>query len=294
METQILRKLHKKTLKNFMDILIMKILREDSPKSGYELMTFFHEKYDLLMSSGTVYSRLYSMERDGLIKGEWDNRQRVYELTEKSRKTINFILKSSQINLQFMTEILGSTFSDSLSLRENYLEAKAKTDRDFKIGVRVLLSRHHETFKKIHLLEAALLSLLKEIPLEDLAKEGKLQGERLKVVKDFLKLYRRGVIHHFKIEEGVLFQELRNAHPDKELLIQEFLLEHKNIIEKYFQLKNTERLTQNPLRVLEELLKDLSDHATKEEKMLSPLVQSLSEEQLKRIDEKLANFGYDA
>jgi DNA-binding PadR family transcriptional regulator len=107
LESQILKDLHGRTVKNFTDILIMKSLRKESPLSGYELIMLFHEKFHLLLSSGTVYSKLYSMERDGLIKGEWNGRKRVYQLTEKGKETIDFILKSRNANLQLMREILS-------------------------------------------------------------------------------------------------------------------------------------------------------------------------------------------
>ena len=46
----------------------------------------------MLISSGTVYSCLYHLERDGLIKGELVQRKRVYMLTENGRETVKTIL----------------------------------------------------------------------------------------------------------------------------------------------------------------------------------------------------------
>ena len=39
--------------------------------SGYDAISFIHNKFGVLVSSGTVYSHLYALERDGLIKGDW-------------------------------------------------------------------------------------------------------------------------------------------------------------------------------------------------------------------------------
>ncbi len=63
--------------------------------SGYDVIAFIHNKFRLLVSSGTVYSLLYSLERDGLIKGDWQQRKRVYTLTEKGEATIKAILSAN-------------------------------------------------------------------------------------------------------------------------------------------------------------------------------------------------------
>jgi len=102
-----LKMLNQRTLKNFIDVLILKSLKKDGAKSGYDIIGLVHGKFGVLMSSGTIYAKLYSMERDGLIKGSWNSRKRVYELTEKGKETIDSILKSMQSNLQLMREILG-------------------------------------------------------------------------------------------------------------------------------------------------------------------------------------------
>lgn len=44
------------------------------------------------MSSGTVYSLLYSLEREELIKGSMNGQKRVFELLTKGEKMIDLIL----------------------------------------------------------------------------------------------------------------------------------------------------------------------------------------------------------
>jgi DNA-binding PadR family transcriptional regulator len=82
MEGKILRKIHERIIKNFMDVIIMTELRNGS-LSGYDFISYIHNKFNLLVSSGTVYSLLYSLERNGLIEGVWEERKRVYKLTQK-------------------------------------------------------------------------------------------------------------------------------------------------------------------------------------------------------------------
>jgi DNA-binding PadR family transcriptional regulator len=94
LEGRILKKMHERIIKNFMDIIIMSELQKDS-LSGYDIISFIHSKFNILVSSGTVYSLLYSLERNGLVEGVWDERKRTYKLTEKGRKTIETILNAN-------------------------------------------------------------------------------------------------------------------------------------------------------------------------------------------------------
>jgi len=64
-------------------------------QSGYDVIAFIHNKFHLLMSSGSIYSTLYSLEWDGLIQGNWAKRKRVYALSDKGEKTIQAIMNAS-------------------------------------------------------------------------------------------------------------------------------------------------------------------------------------------------------
>jgi len=88
--SKILKDLRKRTIKNFLDIFILGQLQENT-LSGYDIIGLVHKRFDVLMSSGTIYSLLYSLERDGLIKGIHEQRKRVYELTEKGEKAIQVL-----------------------------------------------------------------------------------------------------------------------------------------------------------------------------------------------------------
>jgi DNA-binding PadR family transcriptional regulator len=105
LEGKILKKMHERIIKNFMDIIIMTELRNGS-LSGYDVISYIHNKFNLLVSSGTVYSLLYSLERSGLVEGTWDERKRVYKLTEKGEKTIDTLLSASDKIKGFMANIL--------------------------------------------------------------------------------------------------------------------------------------------------------------------------------------------
>jgi DNA-binding PadR family transcriptional regulator len=105
LEGKILKKMHERIIKNFMDIIIMTELRNSS-LSGYDVISYIHNKFNLLVSSGTVYSLLYSFERNGLVEGVWEERKRVYKLTQKGEKTISTLLGAGDKIKGFMASIL--------------------------------------------------------------------------------------------------------------------------------------------------------------------------------------------
>ena len=92
---KIVEKLQRKVVQNFMDIFILTEMEKGS-LSGYNVIGLVQKKFCLLMSSGTVYSLMYSMERDGMLKGVWNSRKRVYELTEKEEQNIKAITKANK------------------------------------------------------------------------------------------------------------------------------------------------------------------------------------------------------
>jgi DNA-binding PadR family transcriptional regulator len=104
-EARIIKKMHERVIKTFMDIIVLAEL-ENGPISGYDVISYIHSKFGFLVSSGTVYSLLYSLERNGLVEGVWIERKRVYRLTEKGTRTIEIILNSHDRIRSFMTTIL--------------------------------------------------------------------------------------------------------------------------------------------------------------------------------------------
>jgi len=112
-----MKEMQGRIVKNFMDILIMTELR-DSPMSGYDAISFIHKKFRLLVSSGTVYSLLYSLERDGLIEGKFSNRKRVYALTEKGEETVQTIQEASEQIQIFMSNLFKRLNNTKISKEE--------------------------------------------------------------------------------------------------------------------------------------------------------------------------------
>jgi len=95
---------HASLLKRFIDIIVLEELKKGE-MSGYELVFKLHTKYDLLVSPGTVYALLYSLERQGLIKGRLEERRRVYELTDNGLENANLLKKECKEATLFLANL---------------------------------------------------------------------------------------------------------------------------------------------------------------------------------------------
>lgn len=101
---KIVENLRRRVIKSFMDILVLTEIRKGS-LSGYDIIRLIHGGFGVLVSSGTVYSLLYSLERDGLIKGVWKKRKRIYALTERGQQEIELITKANDEIQNFLKKI---------------------------------------------------------------------------------------------------------------------------------------------------------------------------------------------
>jgi DNA-binding PadR family transcriptional regulator len=73
-----------------MDMLILAEL-QNKPLSGYDIIGLIHQRFNVLVSSGTVYSLLYPLERKGLVTADLETRKRVYTLTDKGKQTLETV-----------------------------------------------------------------------------------------------------------------------------------------------------------------------------------------------------------
>jgi len=105
LKAEVFEKLRKRIVTSLMDIVILSMLRNRSSLSGYDIIVSVHNEFSFLMNSGTIYSVLYSLERESLIEGKWNQRKRVYTLTRKGEENIKLLLQSSEKILETIKEI---------------------------------------------------------------------------------------------------------------------------------------------------------------------------------------------
>jgi len=104
LESEPFRAMQRKIVKNFLGTLILMELRKDH-LGGYDVMRLLHRKLSVMLSSGTIYARLYHLERNKLIEGTGTKRKRVYRLTEEGEKTVNAFLELKDKMLDFMINL---------------------------------------------------------------------------------------------------------------------------------------------------------------------------------------------
>ncbi len=92
-----------KFVRSFLDIFIMAALNGSS-MYGYEIMALIHREFGVLLSPGTLYPLLHSLENKGLIISNTDGSKIVYKISmpgkEKYQETIialNFIFEKLSV-----------------------------------------------------------------------------------------------------------------------------------------------------------------------------------------------------
>ena len=87
-ESKAAQKMTRRIVKDFLDIIILKHLKNGRLLSGYDVIRLLHRKFHILTSPGTVYSILYSLERQNLIEGMMEQGKRLYRLTGEGEKLL--------------------------------------------------------------------------------------------------------------------------------------------------------------------------------------------------------------
>ncbi|MCJ7634375.1 PadR family transcriptional regulator [Candidatus Bathyarchaeota archaeon] len=107
MQSEILKEMERSMVMRFLDTIILAELKNSGPLSGYDVLDFMHKKFGFLISPGTIYALLYSMERTGLVKGSYAQTKRMYTLTGKGTETIDDILGSKEEIFRFMRTLFN-------------------------------------------------------------------------------------------------------------------------------------------------------------------------------------------
>lgn len=89
--TKTVRRARSRYVRGMIDPIIMAAL-EGEEMTGYGIMGFVHENFGVLLSPGTVYPKLKSLEQSGLIEQKTHGRCKIYRLTERGRTLLVHLL----------------------------------------------------------------------------------------------------------------------------------------------------------------------------------------------------------
>jgi DNA-binding PadR family transcriptional regulator len=105
LEHGLLGEMRNKLIDDFLDIVILREL-ENGPLGCYDVISRVHDKYDRQLKSGKTYSRLYSLERKGLVRSRLNSNKRVFVLTESGRETIREIANEKNRILGYVLNLI--------------------------------------------------------------------------------------------------------------------------------------------------------------------------------------------
>ncbi len=114
MENKIIRNVRREMIKHFLDIIVLNNIKLRGPLSGYDIMETVQAEFNFMMSSGSIYSLLYCLEREGLLKGEFVNQKRVFRLTDEGEEHIDTVVQSKEEIIRFARVIIENNESHPL------------------------------------------------------------------------------------------------------------------------------------------------------------------------------------
>ncbi len=95
--TSFQKKFQRKLTTQLLDLLILTLIYA-KPRCGYELVSEIREVYGIIVSHGTMYPSLMALEKEELIKSQYDTSsprsKKVYELTRDGHAFIEYGLNS--------------------------------------------------------------------------------------------------------------------------------------------------------------------------------------------------------
>jgi len=108
LDSEIVKQIEDRLIKDFLDVLILVELAKGRPLGGRDIIMLVNNKFGTLLSAGTVYSVLYSMEREGIIASGSEGKRKVYLLTDKGKENIKAISGARQEIMTLVTKLFGA------------------------------------------------------------------------------------------------------------------------------------------------------------------------------------------
>jgi len=90
---------------DFLDIIILREL-EDGSLGCYDVISRIRNRHDRQLSSGKTYSRLYSLEKSGLVRSTLNSNKRVFILTESGRDALREIANEKNRILGYLLNLI--------------------------------------------------------------------------------------------------------------------------------------------------------------------------------------------
>lgn len=98
-------RLTERHVKAFLDILILAMLN-GKPMYGYKLIASIHKEFGVLLSPGSLYPLLHSLEESKLIESSFEGGKIVYSVTRQGRRRFQEVFTSYKMAMQTMENFI--------------------------------------------------------------------------------------------------------------------------------------------------------------------------------------------
>ena len=98
-------KIIERHVKAFLDILILAILN-GKPTYGYKLIAAIHTEFGVLLSPGSLYPLLHSLEESRLIESRFEGGKIVYAATQMGRRKFQEVFTAYRMAMQTMENFI--------------------------------------------------------------------------------------------------------------------------------------------------------------------------------------------
>jgi DNA-binding PadR family transcriptional regulator len=102
----ILDEMNKKIIQSFLDFLVLMELKRH-PLGCYDVVSIIQNRHHVSLSPSTVYTCLYTLEKDGLVKSELNSTKRVFMLTDFGKETVKEFWDSKTKIIGLLLNLFG-------------------------------------------------------------------------------------------------------------------------------------------------------------------------------------------
>jgi DNA-binding PadR family transcriptional regulator len=101
-----------KYVKNALDLVILAILN-GKPMYGYKIMADIHKEFGVLLSPGSLYPLLHSLEEKKLIESHAEGGKKIYKATNEGRIRFQGAFSAFRISMNQLENFIKRNGKDS-------------------------------------------------------------------------------------------------------------------------------------------------------------------------------------
>jgi len=103
-----------KYVKTSLDLVVLAIL-DDKPMHGYKIMAAIHTEFGVLLSPGTLYPLLHSLEEKKLVESRVEGGKKVYEATNEGRTRFQNAFTMFKVSMNQLESFVKRNGKNSLN-----------------------------------------------------------------------------------------------------------------------------------------------------------------------------------